>query len=264
MPEMGDAIFHGPGLATRYRVEGEGPPLVLVHGVGSRLEAWDGVAGRLGPGFRVLRYDLRGHGASGKPPGPYHLDHFVADLAALLDHLDIDRCHLAGFSLGGLIAQGFALAHAARLDKLALLSTVAGRTDEEKARVRARLETVGSGVSGAHFRKSLDRWFTPAFQEAHPEVIERLAEQNRQNDPAAYAAAYRVLAESDLAERLHEIEVPTLVMTGEGDIGSNPRMARLMAARIPGAELRILPGLRHSILTEAPDVVAEALGAFFG
>ena len=137
-----------------------------------------------------------------------------------------------------------------------------GRTDEEKGRVRARLETVDSGVSGAHFRKSLDRWFTPAFQQAHPEVIERLAEQNRQNDPAAYAAAYRVLAEGDLAARLHEIEAPSLVMTGEGDIGSNPRMARLMAKRIPRAELKILPGLRHSILTEAPGVVAEALEMF--
>ena len=263
MATQGDPVFHGPGPATRYRLEGEGLPLVLVHGVGSRLEAWDGVVARFGPGFRVLRYDLRGHGLSGKPPGPYVLDDFVADLSALLDHVEIDRCHLAGFSLGGLIAQGFALAHPARLDKLALLSTVAGRTDEEKARVRARLETVDSGVSGAHFRKSLDRWFTQEFQQAHPEVIERLADQNRQNDPAAYAAAYRVLAESDLAARLHEIAAPSLVMTGEGDIGSNPRMARLMAECIPRAELKILPGLRHSILTEAPDLVAEALETFF-
>ena len=176
------------------------------------------------------------------PPGPYELEDFVADLAALLDHIGIARCHLAGFSLGGLVAQGFALAHPDRLDRLALISTVAGRTREERDRVRTRLETVAAGTSGEHFRRSLDRWFTPAFQAAHPEVISDLEARNKVNDPAAYAAAYRVLALSDLADRLPEIEAPTLVMTGEDDLGSNPRMARLMAERIPNVRLRILDG----------------------
>ena len=258
----GDRVLGAGGSAIRYRLEGDGPPVALVHGVGSRLEAWDGVVRELGGAFRTLRYDLRGHGGSGKPPGPYGLDDFVADLVRLLDHLGVARCHVVGFSLGGLIGQAFALRHPERLDRLALISAIAGRTEEERARVMERLRTVEGGVSGEHFQRSVDRWFTPGFQRANPGVIAELAEANRRNDPAGYAAAYRVLAEGDLAGELHRIGAETLVMTGEHDAGSTPRMARLMAERIPGARLHILPGLRHSVLIEAPAVVAGILRDF--
>ena len=253
--------FDNHGFETRYDVSGDGPWLILIHGVGSSRRSWDGVVERL-DGFRALRYDLRGHGESGKPAGPYSLDGFVADLAALLDHLGIDAGHVVGFSLGGLIAQGFVLAHPGRVDKLALVSTVAGRTEDERARVAARLEMVRGGIPGAHFRKSMDRWFTPAFQAANPDLIDRLEAANQANDPKAYAAAYGVFAETDLADRLTEIATETLVMTGEDDIGSNPRMARLMYERIANARLEIVAGLRHSILNEAPDTIAAALREF--
>jgi (E)-2-((N-methylformamido)methylene)succinate hydrolase len=236
--------------------------LVLVHGVGSRLEAWDGVASALAGRYRMLRYDLRGHGESEKPLGPYTLGDFVGDLAALVDELSIPRFHLAGFSLGGLVAQGFALEHGGRLERLGLLSTVAGRTEEERARVMARLDLVAGGIPGEHFGQSVDRWFTDEFRRANPDLIEAYAERNRLNDPQSYAAAYRVLATSDLAERLHEIRVPTLVVTGENDVGSNPRMARFIHERIRGSRLEILPRLRHSILIESPELIAELLGSF--
>jgi pimeloyl-ACP methyl ester carboxylesterase len=253
--------FSNYGFETRYDVSGEGPAVILIHGVGSSRQSWDGVVERL-EGYQTLRYDLRGHGGSGKPAGPYTLDDFVADLAALLDHVGIAKGHVVGFSLGGLIAQGFALAHGDRVDKLVLISTVSGRTDEERERVKTRLEMVQGGIPGAHFRKSMDRWFTPAFQAANPDLIDRLEAANQGNDPKANAAAYRVLAISDLAERLPEITAETLVMTGEDDLGSNPRMARLMHDRIANSQLNILAGLRHSILNEAPDTVAAALREF--
>ena len=93
-------------------------------------------------------------------------------------------------------------------------------------------------------------------------AIEAAAAENKHNDPVCYAAAYRVLATADMADRLGEIRRPTLVVTGEEDIGSNPRMARLMAERIAGARLEILPGLRHAILTEVPERVADLIEAF--
>ena len=141
------------GIRLRYRIEGEGPWLVLIHGVGNRLEAWDGVVAALGGRFRTLRWDLRGHGASDKPPGPYALDDFVSDLKGLLDAHGIERCHLAGFSLGGLVAQAMALAHPAQLDRLVLLSTVAGRSAEERERVAQRLAMVAHGIPGAAFQE---------------------------------------------------------------------------------------------------------------
>jgi len=250
------------GIALRCLVEGAGDPLVLIHGVGAGLEVWEGVAARLRDRYRVVRYDQRGHGRSDKTPGPYTVEVFSDDLRGLLDALAIERAHVSGHSLGGLVAQRFALDYPARLRKLALISTVAGRTDEEQRRVEERLAMVATGIAGDHFRASLDRWFTDAFRAANPQLLAEYAARNQANDPACYAAAYRVLATTDLAERLPEIEAPTLIMTGEHDQGSNPRMARLMHARINGSVLHILPGLRHSILIEAPDLVADILGDF--
>ncbi len=126
------------GIKLRCRIEGEGPDLVLVHGVGSRLDAWDGVVAALDGSLRTIRLDLRGHGESDKPHGRIELSDFTDDIAGLLDALGITRCHLVGHSLGGLIAQGFALDHPGRLNRLVLLSTVAGRNEEERARVEVR------------------------------------------------------------------------------------------------------------------------------
>ena len=126
-----------------------------------------------------------------------------------------------------------------------------------------RLALVEHGIPGEHFRRSLSRWFTDEFQRANPELLERYAARNMENDPRAYAAAYRVLATTDLAGEASRVRAPTLVVTGEGDIGSNPRMARLLHERILGSQLQILPGLRHSILIEAPATVAWLLDAFF-
>lgn len=100
------------------------------------------------------------------------------------------------------------------------------------------------------------------FARLTPKLIEQYATRNQANDPASYAAAYRVLATTDLADRLTEIKAPTLVITGEHDQGSNPRMARLMHKRIASSALSILPRLRHSILIEAPDLVSNILGDF--
>jgi pimeloyl-ACP methyl ester carboxylesterase len=250
------------GISLRCLVEGRGDPLVLIHGVGAGLETWDGVAARLRDRYRIVRYDQRGHGQSEKVLGRYEVEDFTADLRALLDTLGIERAHVAGHSLGGLVAQSFALEQPDRLHMLALISTVAGRTDAERKRVQERLAMVASGIAGDHFKASLDRWFTDAFRAANPKLLEEYARRNQSNDPACYAAAYRVLAETDLADRLPEIKAETLVMTGEHDLGSNPRMAALIHARIKGSILRILPTLRHSILIEAPDVVAGMLDDF--
>ena len=250
------------GVPLRVREEGEGTDLVLVHGVGASLEAWDEVVSRLGEGFRTIRLDLRGHGASGKPPGPYHIDDFVGDVMAVMDHFRIGSCHLAGHSLGALIAQGVALAHPRRLDRLVLLSGIAGRTADERRRVEKRLAMVADGIPGAHFEASVSRWFTDGFIRRHPGIIARQAEANRRNDPAAYAASYRVLTETDFAGRLRNITAPTLIATGEHDLGSNARMARYMRATIPHSSLHILPGLKHAILTEAADDVARLMKDF--
>ena len=251
------------GFVTVYAVEGAGPALLLIHGVGARMDAWDGVVAALGGRFTTIRFDLRGHGDSSKPPGPYSAALFAEDAVALLDHLGIGRCHVAGHSLGAMVALRLALDAPGRVERLALLSAVAGRTEEERQRVMERLAIVEHGIPGEHFHRSLGRWFSDEFRRANPELLERYAARNMENDPRAYAAAYHVLATTDQADEAARIRIPTLIATGEGDIGSNPRMARLLHARIPGSELEILPGLRHAILIEAPTLVARLLTSFF-
>src|SRR5437764_3720153 len=176
-------LVRANGIVMRHALEGAGKPVVLIHGVGNQLEAWDGVVALLHDRFRLLRYDLRGHGESEKVPGPYAIEDFSDDLLALLDALKVERCDVAGFSLGGLVAQSFALRHPKRVRKLALLSTVAGRTEAEKERVLERLAIVADGIPGDHFSGSIERWFTDEFRGANQALIADYAARNRQNDP---------------------------------------------------------------------------------
>src|SRR5258707_4490074 len=114
-------------------VSGSDAPVVLIHGVGADGRSWDEVIAALGPGFRTLKLDLAGHGRSPPIREPYSLERFADDVLATMDRAGMDRAHVVGFSLGGLIAQQIALAAPERVDRLGLLAAVAGRTDEERA-----------------------------------------------------------------------------------------------------------------------------------
>jgi len=246
------------GVEIAVRVEGAGPAVTLVHGVGADAASWDRIAERLVDRFTVVRADLRGHGRSSRIER-CRVDDFVGDLSATLDGAGVASTDLVGFSLGGLIAQWFAVGHPDRVRRLVLLSTVAERTPAERARVleradKVRDEGIASVVSAAE-----DRWFTPAFKAANPEKVALRLTQLKANDHRSYAAAYRVFAEADEGIDFAKIRCPTLVATGENDIGSNPRMARRMHEAIAGSRLVILPELRHSILMEAPDIVADLI-----
>ena len=109
---------------------------------------------------------------------------------------------------------------------------------------------------------AVERWFTPAFRAAHPELVDKRVRKVLANDPLGYAAAYRVFAMSEFADRLEYIAAPTLIVTGEHDPGSSVRMARLMRDRIPDSLIRVLPDLRHSLLVEAPGLVATLVDDF--
>ena len=246
-----------------YKVEGAGQLVTLVHGVGASLDSWDEVVAYLLGGHRVIRMDLAGHGKSGPIRGNRNLQDFADDVRRVWDHLGISKTHLAGFSLGGLIAQSLALSHADRIDRLVILSAVAGRTDEERAKVVGRLALLKEGGIPAVTAAAEERWFTPEFRNQYPERVAQRMRELLANDPISYAAAYTVFATGDLGDYVGEIRHPTLVATGEHDVGSNVRMARMMHAAIAGSELHILPGLRHSVLVEAPHQVAEMLMRFF-
>lgn len=247
-----------------YLVEGHGEPVTLVHGVGANLASWDRVAERLQASFKIIRMDLRGHGQSERIAGSCNLNDFVTDVIAVLDEIGIESTNLVGFSLGGLIARRLALRHPDRVHRLALISTVAQRTPEERRRMLERLATIRDQGIERVVEAAEERWFTPQFREKHPEKVKTRLQELLRNDAASYAEAYRVFATSDTGDEMRDIAHRTLVVTGENDVGSNTRMARFMHEQIKDSELVILPELRHSVLVEAPDIIADLLLHFLG
>lgn len=249
-------------MKIAYRRRGTGPPLLLIHGVGGDASNWDPIAEPLRARFDVIAMDLRGHGGSDLIAGPIDIHDLARDAVQVLDEAGVAACSVAGFSLGGAVAQALALDFPERVAKLAVIGTVCGRTPEQKAKALERVELLRSQGPGAIAEANRERWFTDAFRAAHPEIVERRVAQVKACDPASYLYAFTVFCTADLADRLHEIRVPTLVVTGEHDLAATPRMARLMGERIRDATVRVLPRLRHSVLIEAPARMVELLDAF--
>lgn len=249
---------------TAYTVEGDGPPVVLIHGMGLNRDMWGWQLPPLRERFTVIRYDLLGHGESAARPGRYEMDDFVEQLRELLDHLAIDRAAIAGFSLGGLIVRAFALAHPDRARAIAILNSAHDRTDEERAAMRKRLAIAFEEGPAPTIDVALARWFTEGFAAEHPEVLNQVRRWMETNDPKVYPEIYRVLAESDadLATSITGIDCPTLVLACEEDHGNSVDMAHRMASLIPDAEVAVIPKLKHMALAEDPAAVSVPLVAF--
>ena len=251
--------------STHVRATGAGTPLVLIHGVGLDLEIWEPLVPRLQQGRRVIRYDMQGHGLSEKPSGPYHLADFVSQFDRLAGALGLDRFDVAGFSLGALVAAAFTAQCPARVTRLAMVSSIYDRNPAQRAAVAQRLAQVEAGEIDSSIAAAIERWLTPGFRASRPDAAIAIQQRLRTNDRAAYLASYRVFATADpeIIAAVERIRCPTLVLTGEEDVGSTPAMARALAARLPDATLAILPGLRHLPMIEAPEKVADALDRFF-
>lgn len=245
-----------------YEVEGEGAPVIFIHGVGASLNTWDGVVTRLKSSFRCVRYDLRGHARSPKPGLPCTLHDLVSDLEDLREKLGIARAHLVGHSLGGMIAPAYALLHPERVLSLGLLSTAAGRTEAESAKVIALAEAMEEKGVEPLLDQLVERWFTPEFVQRRPEVVAARRRQVLETDVGVFLNVFRIYAETELGPRLSQVQPPALVMTGEFDGGCNPRINRVIASELPNAELNILSNLRHAILLEASERVAPVLTTF--
>lgn len=273
-------VSPGPSVlnGTRYLIEGAGAsagddplapaaggvPVVLVHGVGMDLGMWDALAARLQSRRPVIRYDMLGHSGSSKPAGPYRLADFVDQLARLADDLEVAHFNLVGFSMGGLVAQGFALRHADRVGRLVLVNTVFDRSLAERAAITARVDEVRNGGYAASVEAAIDRWFTPAFRSAHSEIVDAVRRHLLGNDLAAYAAAYAVFgtADAELADHVAEIRHPSLVITGAEDQRSTADMARALAARLQHGHVEIIDGQRHLTPLEVPDRLAASIERF--
>ena len=243
-------------IQSAYSVEGVGPFLILIHGIGASRHSWDGLIRHLKSDFRCVSYDLRGHGRSPSPRPPYTLDDLVEDVEALRRELHVEKAHFAGHSLGGMIGPAYARRYPDRVLSLGLYSTAAFRTAGDSAKVRGVVAAMRATGIPPVLATLKDRWFTPEFAARSPEVVQRRMQQVIDTDRDVFLSVFDIYAETEMAPWIAEIRHPSLVLTGENDGGCNPRLNKQIAASMPNAELVILPALRHAILLEAPDAVA--------
>jgi len=244
-------------VEVSHEVSGGGPPLYMVHGIGSRKVTWDGLLPVLEPHFTCVRFDLRGHGDSPVPPVPYTLDQLVDDLEALRRRLGHDRIHVIGHSLGGMIGPRYAHRFPEHTATVGLLSTAAGRSDDDRAKVTGVVARMRREGIDAVLSTLVARWYSDAFAAANPHTIDHRIEQVLGTPAEVFLSVFDVYAETEMAPWLGEVTVPCLVLTGEHDPGCNPRLNEFIHATLPDSELVILPEVRHSILVECPDLVAR-------
>lgn len=249
---------------THFRITGNGPPLILIHGAGLDLTMWAGYVAAFEADFTVIRYDMLGHGLSAKPPGRRRLGDFVAQLRRLHDYFGVGPAAVVGFSMGGLIARGYVASHPAMVERLVLVNTVFGRSPAQRAAIQSRATLVEREGPAATIDAALARWFSPGFLAGHPELEAALRERLAGNDRHGYLEAYRMYANADgeLSGDLEAIACPTLVLTGANDAGSTPAMAEAMAARVQDGRCLVFPGQRHMGLVEDPEPAIAALREF--
>jgi 3-oxoadipate enol-lactonase len=251
------------GIELHYDRAGDtGPLVVLTHGLGGRLEFFDPHVEALAARHRVVRWDLRGAGRSAKPAGPYDPALFARDLALLLDALGERAAYVVGHSGGGVVAQRFALDFPERARGLVLASTsseVGAKATAAWNRLADTIERNGFGPAG---RDPDPRGFGPAFAAAHPEIVRRLAEETRENDPAAYAASARAFGSYNWTDELGHLRAPTLILQGLADRMTPPGGSVILARRIPRSRLVMVPDAGHNLPIEMPALFTTAIVAF--
>lgn len=243
---------------TVYHLSGpeDAPVVVLIHGLGLNRHVWQWHEPALSAHYRVLNFDLFGHGDSVPPPGVPSLSLFSEQLLELLDLLDINAGALVGFSLGGMINRRFAMDHSDRTRALVILNSPHERSPEAQKLVEERAAHTNEGGPGATLDATIERWFTPEFRTEQPGIIAMVREWVLANTHEGYTQCRQVLAKGviELIRPQTPITHPTLVMTGENDSGSTPAMSREIAVEIPGAETIIVPHLQHMGLVEQPSL----------
>lgn len=238
------------------------PSIVLIHGVGLDHTMWDRVLPALGD-RRVVTYDLLGHGSSAPLPSGSDLSTLVHQLRSVCD-AEPSPIDIVGFSLGALIAQGFALSSPERVRRLILVSGVFDRSTDERSAILERVADVREGGYLNNVATAIDRWFTPEFAAAHPDVLAEVTERMMSNDVASYVNAYEIFATADeeLAAQVHRITCPTLVVTGEHDPRSTPAMSQALATTVANGRAVVLPGARHLTPLEVPEALVRLITTF--
>ncbi len=245
---------------------GSGTTLLLIHGLGYARWGWEPVLPGLAERFDVLLFDNRGIGESDAPPGPYSAAELAADAIRVLDEAEVERAHVVGTSLGGMVAQELALALPKRVDRLVLACTTPGGPDAyPMPQVTVDLMTEAASLAPeAALRRFVENALAPATVATRPELVERIMAHRLRTAqaPEAWAAQAAAGAAFDAHDRLAGIRVPVLVQHGSEDVVVDPRNGELLAERLPDARLERFPGTGHLFFWERPERFVASVASF--
>ena len=254
------------GIRVNYRVGGAGERWAsFVTGIANDLTMWDGQVAALERDFRILRYDLRGHGGTQATKPPYTIDLLVRDLIGLLDALKIRRTHLVGLGLGGAIAQAAAIDYPDYFASLAACCCRARMVPEFAAMWHKLRETVGRNGVESIVEQTAQRWFSDEFKAANPRVLDGVRSMIRGTTLDGYLGATAAFLGLDVEERLPRIKARTLYVSGAEDkLGGPPDLMRGLAEKVPGARHVSVPGAAHIANIQNPPAFNRVLREFLG
>jgi len=255
----------GNAFGLQFEVTGreDGPVLVFSHALGGDMSMWDRQVAKLAASYRILRYDMRGHGRSEQPAGSLTLADLAQDVFRLLDHHSIGPVYFCGLSLGGMVGQWLGLNAPHRLAGLVLVDTAPQMGTVETW--NARIAEIERGGMAAISRSTMERWFTLEFRQREPQTVAHFEAVLSATPPAGYIATARVVQQSVFPrtelQRLSAIQVPTLIVTGKHDAAATPAESQLLASYIRHSQYLELPA-SHISPVEASDLFTDALSAF--
>jgi 3-oxoadipate enol-lactonase len=235
----------------------DGPVVVLSNSLGATHTMWDANVSALEQQFRVVRYDTRGHGGSPVPDGPYSIDDLADDVVALLDRLGVARAHFVGLSLGGMTGMRLAARNPERVDRVVVLCTGAHLTPSSGWTDRAA--TVRAGGTKAVAEAVVDRWFTPGYLEANPDVKAESEATVAGTAAEGYAGCCEVIAAMDLRADLPVITAPTLAIAGADDPATPPPHLEAIASAVQHGRLLVVPDAAHLANAQQPQTVTPAI-----
>lgn len=252
------------GARFHVRIDGDsGPWVLLSHGLATDLSMWDELTAALHSRYRIIRYDARGHGATEATNGDYSLDQLTADAVGILDALGVDRVHVAGLSMGGMIAQGLMLDHPQRVLSAVIADSRHTTTPEFTEAWLSRAEAVRKGGIDAILASTVERWSSAGLAQRNPNAVARMERMIKNTSADGYCGCAVALAHLNYGHRLGEIETPTLVICGDEDHGAPPENSHEMHSMIRGSRFAVVEQAGHISNIEKPAFFNAAVASLF-
>ena len=244
-----------------YKKNNERNPILFIHGIGLTHEIWDQQI-EFFKNYNTIVYDLIGHGKTPLNRKLLNIKDFSKQLLKLIDELKIKKIHLVGFSLGSLIARDFASLHGNRLSSLTIFGTVYKRSEDEKRQVINRYETMKKNKDVSK-KRALLRWFTEEFIKKNPNIYEKIYSMLENNNHDTWLKVYKLFVyHEDDDMSIKQINTKSLIITGENDVGSKPKMSENLSKLIVGSQFKVIKRGKHLCNIECPEIFNITLRNF--